>query len=541
MSNLTIKTKLLATIIFSSLITMAVGFTGYMASRNLIESNKQTAILSELIRDHMEIDMMHDALRADVYAAFFSSSKQDNSLLERTKKDVDEHAKSIHSHTEAIKSLNIPEVIKEKFTEISPSIDAYASEAKAIVTEVSSSVASAEKRVPAFMKNFNELEDKLEKLSTEVEQYITQTKDKSVAEASFTQNLLLLVAILTGPIVFFFACRMVTQSMKLVELLYRFMQGLASGDADITKRLPSRGNDEISLIAREFNSFMDKLQTIILSIRETSSEIVSSTLTIKEKSNEVAERALHQSDSSASVASTLEELSVSVSEIAEVSGSVKQVSRDAVSKSNEGQRCVDDLVKEIKSIEASVSAISSAAQEFIRSTKSITGKTTQVKQIAEQTNLLALNASIEAARAGEQGRGFAVVADEVRKLAEHSTHSADQIDGVTITLEEHSKTVEQSLAVGLQALSKCEEHVVLVVSALSSITGSIGEVNQGIGNITDAISEQKIASNHIANNLETIAQMAQQNASVANESLVTLSSLQNFAETLKAGVARFKV
>ncbi len=96
------------------------------------------------------------------------------------------------------------------------------------------------------------------------------------------------------------------------------------------------------------------------------------------------------------VAAATEEMQATISEISENSGRAKQITTQAVEKSQFASRRVDDLGQ--------------AADEINKVTETIT-------EISEQTNLLALNATIEAARAGEAGKGFAVVASEIKDLA----------------------------------------------------------------------------------------------------------------------------
>ena len=87
-----------------------------------------------------------------------------------------------------------------------------------------------------------------------------------------------------------------------------------------------------------------------------------------------------------------------------------------------------------------------------------------------------MNAAIEAARAGEQGRGFAVVADEVRKLAEKTTISTQEIAGMISAVQQGT----HSAVLGMEEGSR--------------------------------VREQGVASNQIAQNVEKIAQMTEQNS-----------------------------
>src|SRR5690606_12133090 len=127
-----------------------------------------------------------------------------------------------------------------------------------------------------------------------------------------------------------------------------------------------------------------------------------------------------QSEAASQVASAVEELSVSIAQIADNSREADQFSKASSSAAEEGSSVVAQTVQEIHQMAQQVASSAEAVQTLEASSRQISEVVKTIQDIAEQTNLLALNAAIEAARAGENGRGFSVVADEVRNLAERT-------------------------------------------------------------------------------------------------------------------------
>jgi methyl-accepting chemotaxis protein len=363
----------------------------------------------------------------------------------------------------------------------------------------------------------------------------------SNAVHSFTVKILLVAIGLSIPLLLFiylFISRFVTRPLK--EMTHGLVD-IAQGEGDLTRRLTVHGRDEIGTASAVFNQVMGKFQDLIRQVSESAEQVSGAARQLTSHAQQVASSSREQSEKAATVAASVDSMASSVNSVTDRVEEVKRLSTSSMERSAEGNESLSELVGEIDSVESAVNDIATSVNEFVRSTEAITAMTRQVKDIAEQTNLLALNAAIEAARAGEQGRGFAVVADEVRKLAEKSAQSASEIDTVTQSITHQSKEVGESIERGLNHLRSSQDSLENVAIVLSEANGVVAQVNDGLTHITEEAEVQRQSSTVVAEIVESIAAMSEENSEAVGLAAQEAQHLESLANSLQSAVSRFKI
>ena len=314
---------------------------------------------------------------------------------------------------------------------------------------------------------------------------------------------------------------------------------LRSGD--LTRRVRVTGQDEIGQTAKAFNGLIDGFQETIRVVLQEAGNVTKASVTLTRDADRVRDASMKQGETISALAAAMQQLSVSINSISESAGQVRETSRASISNADEGNRALARLQDELSTVSQTFGNISTAVTTFVQSAQAITRLTGEVKDIADQTNLLALNAAIEAARAGEAGRGFAVVADEVRKLAEKSSRAANDIDGVTRSLEAQSKQVDQTMTAGNESLASCTDDAKHLLTVMARAREAVDQASAGVEDIATAVREQSGASNEISRNVESIAQMTDENQSAIAETATQAQQLSNYARNLEGAASKFRV
>ena len=479
--NLSVNQKVGSLVLLASATMLAFAGVVFYEFEQNVKNERDLETISTALTNHLEADMMHDALRSDVLSATLAGIKKDESAGKDVLKELDNHIGIFRTAIEKSEKLDLDDSTKAALASVEQPLNEYTKLASELAKKAIQDPAAGESGMADFGKKFQDLERSMSTASGLIE-----SRAEAIKASAEESKKLFLNFLFVG----------IGVSILLLNVVGWI----------VAKSIP-----------RSFMLLIDRLAIGAAQIESASGHIASSSESLASSTTEQA--------------ASLEETSASLEEIASMTKNNAENSREAKDLTGAMREVADTGASDMDKMAHAMAAIKESSNNIAKIIKTI-------DEIAFQTNILALNAAVEAARAGEAGMGFAVVAEEVRNLALRSASAARE------TAEKIEDSIQKSSA-GVQINAKVSLSLADIVSKarqadelVAQISIASNEQSQGIDQINSSVSQMDAMTQNNAAGAEESANVSADLRTQSTQLTQLVQELQTLVGGKSSGAKR---
>jgi methyl-accepting chemotaxis protein len=208
------KYQILLIGVIGALGALVIGLSSWHMSNVYDNALKTASINADALRNHVEGDMMHDALRSDVLYAFFLADQGKKEQYNEVETDFADHSNTFLEKIAANKTLDLNPDAKRALASVEKPLKEYIAAAEQHIKGAIEDVEAEKKNYPEFDEAFGLLEEKMETVSDALQASAdvdVQSIQSDITIAKWTQWLAVIISTVAS---FFVALRMSSRTLN---------------------------------------------------------------------------------------------------------------------------------------------------------------------------------------------------------------------------------------------------------------------------------------------------------------------------------------
>ncbi len=320
--------------------------------------------------------------------------------------------------------------------------------------------------------------------------------------------------------------------------LLRDIEGISRGDLTVRSAMTF---GELGTVAESFNSIVENLRAMVTKIKVSANQVNTEIAHNAADVQQLTNKTLQQADSISLTFASVNNMKLSMGEVAENAKQAAQVAHNASLTAENSEAAIDITVQNILKLRSTIGDTAKKVKLLGESSQQISQIVSLISQISTQTNLLAINAGIEATKVGDENEGFASIAKEIGDLAVCCTDATQDIKRIIERIQLETSEVVKAMEQGTTQVvegSRMVGDVKIAVSEILNVSHQIDELAQSVSQMTLS---QLETSQGVSKLMQEICQVSDLTSTSSRLVAQSLEQTVEISQELQKTVEAFKV